>query len=223
VDSSRQLTVLEAAVQLDRTLTKILGHLDLLREVPRPEVIESLAELLPTAVAAMTEVRERLIGLCNASTADSVEHTLRARAAIVMCQLDDLRAAEPEVSSTSLRNPGRVQNVGDLSRVLADRIGRINASLSRERRELDGSAPDRSSYATLYHVALDNAEYGYAALGKDFDIAAFLRAGAACESQRFRIACHTIATALESRITVELRGAAPISACRHAVANGAGQ
>jgi len=203
VASSQLLKVLEAVAQLDRTLARLLGHVDLFKEAPTPEVIESLARLAPAVVAAMREVREQLIAQSDDQRIEAVERALRARATVVMAALDELRAVEHERSAASLANTGRYRSVAELSRVLTERIGRINASLARKRRDLRGVVADARRSRALFHVALDNAEFGYAALGADPDVLGFLRAGVACESERTRLACRTIAIALDAVIVAD--------------------
>lgn len=201
--SSKQILVLEAVVQLDRELAKILGHVDLLCVSPAQETVESLARLRPSVVSAMREVRERVLASADDTPIECVERALRARAAIVMVQLDELRTAESE-TETTLVGGGRFRSALELGRYLTDRLERVNANLLRERRELETKATDLRTSEALYHVAVDNAEHGYFALGKDRDIAEFLRAGANSGSKRFRIACGTIAAALEVVIIPDL-------------------
>lgn len=196
VASSKQILVLEAVVQLDRELTKILEHVDLLRVSPAQETINSLVRLRPAVVSAMREVHERVLASADDTPIECVERGLRARAAIVMVQLDELRAVERE-TETPLVNGGRFRSAPELGRYLTDRLGRVNANLLRERRELDATATDLRMREALYHIAVDNAEHGYFALGRDRDVEEFLRAGASSGSKRFRIACGTIAAALE--------------------------
>ncbi len=195
--SSQQLSVLEAVVQLDRTLTHLLGHVDLLRDVPIPVVIESITRFATAAVAAMRDVREQLVARSDDVLIESVERALHTRARVVMMGLDELHATEHEVADISFVNTGRFRSVAELSRALTERIGRINASLARKRRDLRGIAVDDRGSRALYHVALDNAEFGYAVLGKDPDVAAILHVGASTRSKRFRIACRTLAWALD--------------------------
>lgn len=191
---SQQVSALTAVVQLDQALTRVLAHVDLLRECPFPLVVASVGRSMSVAVAAMAAVREQVLDDGDEATIEEVERVLRTRAAVVMVQLDELRAAEPECDASSVT--GRIRSVGDLDRALVERIGRINACLARVRREIDASGPGRIHQQALYRVALGNAEYGYAALGTDPDVRAFLRVGAASGSRRFRLACRMITCVL---------------------------
>lgn len=198
--------MLEAAVQLDRELAKVLGHVDLLRVSPSAETIDSLVALRPTVISAMREVRERALAIADELALDRAERTLRARAEIVLLQLEELYATESEVDPESLENAGTFRSARDLGRYVDERLARVNANLQRERRELDATASDDRLRDALYYVAVDNAEYGYVAIGKERDVGEFLRAGVASRSKRYRIACGTIAVALDLQIFQDLPG-----------------
>jgi hypothetical protein len=203
VGSSQQVLVLEAVVRLDHELTSALGHLDLLRS-RTTELLNTLRARICTVVDATREVRERVLACGDETAIEDGESVLHARAALVAVQLAELREVERELAPTALEPEARFRTVPELSAYLLDHIGRVNARWLQERRDLKAAPHDDASYNAHYHVVLDNAEHGFAAIGKDPDVRRFLRIGSFSDSKRFRLACRTIATALDLPSVPEL-------------------
>jgi hypothetical protein len=211
VTSSQQVLVLEAVVQLDHEVTKLLSYADVLPYSSGTEVIASLRTLLSMVTSAMSALRERVLASRYQTALLEAEAVLHARAAVLAVQVIELRHSARELAPGALDGAGSLQSVNAFCDHILDRITQVTTAWWCERHDLKTTVSDPSSYYTLYHTVLDNAEHGLTAIGKEPDIERFLQVGANAEARRFRIACQTIAATLDLALIPELLRSAYLS------------
>jgi hypothetical protein len=191
--------VLEAVGQLDQELTRLTRHAAALAGPLSPRdrasTVTSLRAALDRANDAIRSMRDRVLEGATELTVERFESAFRARTIVVQIQLQALKHAEPEVAHRLWPAPGRFQSVDALSSFLLDRIGRLNATWSEERRELK-SRGDNAEYRALI-AAVVTAERALIAIGTDSDLISFLAVGASLTCEEFRVACRVIAALLD--------------------------
>ena len=77
---------------------------------------------------SMRSLRAHVVDSAAALTAEWHESALRARTALVLVQLAELKACEHEVAREERLQTGRFQGLRDVDTFLLDRIGRVNAT-----------------------------------------------------------------------------------------------
>ena len=194
--------MLEAVAQLDGSLARVLGHVDLFVSSRGDHVVASLRNALALVMSTMQDLRERVLVSADDLAWECSDSVQRARSALIALQLAELQHVRSDVPARVFL-AGRFRSVEELSAFLLDEIGRINSSRLREMRDLRQSPNARDE--SLQHVVLDNAEHALLAIGRDPDVQAFLTIGSRVDSRRFRIACLTIAAVLELTIAPQLR------------------
>ena len=194
--------MLEAVAQLDRSLARVLGHVDVFASSRADHVVASLRNALALVMSTMQDLRERVLVSADDLAWECADSVLRARSAVIALQLAELQHVRSDVSARAFL-AGRFRSVEEFSAFLLDEIGRVNSSRLREMRDLRQSPNARDE--SLQHVVIDNAEHALLAIGRNPDVEAFLTIGARVATRRFRIACLTIAAVLELPLAPQLR------------------
>ncbi len=189
--------VLELLAELDRELALASGCVGQLVRASRDGADTGAA--LRDLRVAHTLLRAK-ISLIRARTLDDAasdddarEASLRGRTNLILTNLATL-ASEPVSRKAFV---GRFASLVDVRTYLLDRIGRINAGWLCEKRARARVARSAVAHEALARVALANAESAYALIGRDLDLAHFLRVGTVSPSEAVRTACHEIAAVVD--------------------------
>jgi hypothetical protein len=172
-------SILEIVMQLANEISVARVVIELLLETPPAE---RDAKVLIASSESLLCIRECL---------------LRVRAAAVQIELARLQRVEHEAPPHLFGS--RFSGVLALSRFVLDLVGRINASLARERRAVDDarlSSATRAAHRARYEVMLAKGEWAYGVIGKDPDVARVLADGGRAGSERFRSSCQMLAVLL---------------------------
>jgi hypothetical protein len=137
-----------------------------------------------------------VVGAAQLALLESVatlECLLRLRSAAVQLELAQLHRVERDVPHDAF--VGRFTSVLDVSRFVLDLVGRINASIVRERVILRGSTAEEA-YRSAYGIALANAEWAFGMIGSDPDLRGFLATGARAKADSVRASCQMLSLLL---------------------------
>jgi hypothetical protein len=169
--------VLEALAELERELSSAWCS------VENHEPTAQLRSFVVLTGIKIRILRDRALTQVEPSDVlDANELALRARTNVILVHLAILRELDREAPLAAWMFAGRLANVDAISTFVLAQVGRINASWFRDR------------------VALGNADLAYAMIGRDPDLAYFLRSGAARRSEPIRTACRAIAAVVEVRL-----------------------
>jgi hypothetical protein len=124
------------------------------------------------------------------------EGVLRIRSAALHLELLRLQQAAKEAPTAM--PAGRFTSALDVSTFVLDLIGRINASLLRERARR--ASTDERAWRAIYEITLANAEWAFEMIGKDRDLARFLVEGGRSGSRRFRESCQMLGLLLGASV-----------------------
>ena len=201
--SSHLVLVLEAVAELDRKLAAVALQSDVLAASLGTDLTAGLRGSFHQVQTSMRSLRAHVVDSAAALTAEWHESALRARTALVLVQLAELKASEHEVAREERLHAGRFQGLRDVDTFLLDRIGRVNATWVKQRRAVNAWTGSVDAVARHAHhtAVLNTAEHAFAVIGDDVDLVSFLHAGAAVRSDRFRTACWVLAMLLG--ITIE--------------------
>jgi hypothetical protein len=125
------------------------------------------------------------------SSIESDECSLRIRSAAV--QLELARLHQSEADATPSLFFGRFKSTLEVSRFVLDLVGRINASVLRERARL---GTDECCARAMYALALANAQLAFSMIGTDPDLVSFCSEGSRAGSEEVRASCRMLALLL---------------------------
>lgn len=200
--------VLEAVEALGAELARLtqqatsLGGVLSARE--RAATVTKLRRAQASVNRALAAVRDSVLESADELSIERFESAFRARSIVLQLQLQRLKQIEPQVAHRLWPASGRFKSVDDVSAFVLDRIGRLNAAWSEERR---GVRQNHSPDSPTLIAAVARAEHALIAIGKDSDVASFLAVGASLTCEEFRTPCRVIAALL----AVALAPLAPIT------------
>lgn len=145
----------------------------------------------------------------DVSTIDAREYQLRMRSAALHLELHRLQRAATDAPSEMFG--GRFASALHVSAFVLDLVGRINASLLRER-ALRASIVERTWRAT-YRIALANAEWAFGMIGREPELYRLLAIGARADSDALRTSCQMIGLLIGAPVGPGERGAHAATIC----------
>ena len=196
VDSPYLVVALDTAGRLDQGLATVAGCLndvaDVLSRDARTAFLPGAIEMvLATARLLRADVLDA-IGTSAEAPIEIDERAVLARIRVVMRALRVLRRCESAVPRAAL--VGRFGSVRDVSTFLVDQIAQIYARWIEQRGDIE--VRESATRSALAYAAADDAEIGFALLGRDASLTTFLRTGAASDVEAVRAACREIAATL---------------------------
>lgn len=195
--ASHVVLALDALAELDRELSTVVRQAQAVAGTLDPVVVEGLRFGLEQIHRAQRHVRERVVASVVEDDRAWRDALLRTRTLVVLGQLQLLQHAEQECGTSSESSlGGRYASVENLRQHVLGRIARIHGGLRRAVEEIEMTVDSSATRRVLHDVALGKAEYGFAALAGDRELAAALRAGMRVASMTFAAACRGLSIAL---------------------------
>jgi len=143
------------------------------------------------------------------STIDAREYQLRMRSAALHLELHRLQRAARDAPCEMFG--GRFMSALHVTAFVLDLVGRINASLLRER-ALRASIVEWTWRGT-YRVALANAEWAFGMIGRDPELCRLLAIGARADSDALRTSCQMIGLLIGAQVDPGECGAHAATIC----------
>jgi hypothetical protein len=216
-------SVVSALLALEQQLVGLRRHSEQLmaasgsgRFAPAVAATGNLRRGFENLAVTVTNLRAYVVAADGAVLGGTVESlgelTIRAATMVVAAQLGQLtdaihrEAAHPRTRALFV---GRLRGIDEVAAFLRDELCRINESWARHRHDEAAAPAGADAPRTQRHVgyrrAVREAQHAVVALGRDPDVAHFLREGAMRRDwPQVHAACTEIAAVLKIRLDTEL-------------------
>ena len=202
---STSVLLLDTAGRLDRELGAARGLADELTALLQTDSRGAfLTGAINAAMSTLRLLRRRMhSALAGAEVSiDVQESALRARMHVIVRAVYFLHRDMHAVPAFALG--GRFRSVPEVTSYLADQVSQILAQWKDQR-----TAGLPLDDVSRRYASLDEAEVAFEALGRDPDLARFLRAGSESESEPLSLSCLEIAATVGLAITSSAVDALP--------------